>query len=246
MSLVSAAAYDSNYYYFKSNARSRESIQRAQILLNYFGRHLVGRECLDFGSNDGSFVAKAASQGIKCEGVEINRAALKIARSHRDGVFWRPDELADRKFDCVTAFDVIEHFDELQEFFNTIARSLRKSGLLIITTPNKNSKWHRIFGDGWHGLGIPQYHRLVLSKQFLRSQLRKYGYEVEEMFTCAPIGAKSWKLLVASGYRLESGLLAKVGSLPNALGKFTFGKVAARGEDDTICVVARGIESRST
>jgi hypothetical protein len=134
----------------------------------------------------------------------------------------------------------------LQQFFANVVRWLKNDGLLIITTPNKNSKWHQLFGGGWHGLGIPQYHRLVLSKRFLDVQLKIAGFEVQEMFTCAPIGVGAWRLLLASGYRLRRGWLMKVGVLPLAIAKCAFGKLAMRGEDDTICVIARKTDTTST
>lgn len=42
-------------------------------------------------------------------------------------------------FDVVTMMAVIEHIEEPTEVFNEVNRVLKKGGLLIITTPSKNS-----------------------------------------------------------------------------------------------------------
>ena len=43
------------------------------------------------------------------------------------------------KFDIVTAFDVIEHVESPVNFLNMIKKYLKKNGIVLIYTPNKNS-----------------------------------------------------------------------------------------------------------
>lgn len=245
ISHVPAAPYDESYYYAQLNARTRKSIRRAELLWGYFRHYIAGRDCLDFGCNDGAFVAQARRNGVNCEGTDVNDQALALAKAEGDGIFRRPQELAGRHFGCVTAFDVIEHFDSLEEFFSLVSTRLASGGRLLITTPNKNSKWYGIFGLSWHGLGIPQYHRFVLSQQLLRRQLHAHGFEVEALFTTPPVEARGWKLLVASGYRLRKNKLVKACTLPMAIVKFVTGKTLISGEDDTLCVVARRTDTQN-
>jgi SAM-dependent methyltransferase len=242
ISRTAAASYDEDYYYFKANARSRDARKRAEMLWRQFSRYIDSCACLDFGCNDGSFVEVAARNGARCEGTDVNERALALAKAFGRGSFWSPRDLSGRKFRCVTAFDVIEHFDILDDFFEVIDAYLEDSGLLIVTTPNKNSKWRRIYGDGWHGFGIPRYHRFIMSERSLRRQLRLHAFEVEEVFSSAPIAAKGWKLLVASGYRLKNGVAAKIAALPMAVAKFMVGRALVGGEEDTLCVVARKVQ----
>lgn len=240
ISLEDPAPYDATYYYAQRRARSRDNVARAAKLYWYFKTY-ISDDCLDVGCNDGSFVAIANGNGANCEGVEVNEDALATARAAGGGKFWKPEEVRGRRFSVITAFDVIEHFDDLAQFFEAVSGWLVRGGRLIITTPNKNSKWRRIFGPGWHGHGIPQYHRLVMSERFLRSQLNRAEFEVEKVFTTRPIGLHAWRLLVASGYRLRSGVAAKAAALPLALMKFAAGKMLVAGEEDTLCVIARNV-----
>jgi len=233
------APYDQEYYYLKRNVRSKEAKARANLLWRHFGRYISQGKCLDLGCNDGSFVALATEKGADCEGTDLSEAALNIARACGGGVFRSSSELGDTRFECITAFDVVEHIDLLHEFFEFVNHRLARNGVLIITTPNKNSKWHWIFRSGWHGLGIPQYHRFVYSKQFLGVEMERNEFAVEELFTISPLAKNGWKLLVASGYRLRRNRFYKMGALPMALAAFAAGKVLIGGEEDTICIVAR-------
>jgi len=241
MSRRPAAAYDKDYYYFGINARSPEARERAEMLWRLFRRYIDSCVCLDFGCNDGSFVEVATRNGARCEGTDVNEHAIALAKEAGYGSFWSPLDLSARKFECVTAFDVIEHFDVVDDFFKCVDCYLEDNGLLIVTTPNKNSKWRSIYRDGWHGFGIPEYHRFIMSERCLRRQLTLHGFEVEEFFSSAPIEKLGWKLLVASGYRLKKGAGAKLAALPTAVMKFIAGKTLVSGEEDTLCVVARKV-----
>jgi SAM-dependent methyltransferase len=244
ISRTSAAVYDEDYYYFKAHARSREARERAQILWRYFSRYIDSCTCLDFGCNDGSFVEVATCHGARCEGTDVNERALALAKAGGGGSFWSPQDLVGRKFQCVTAFDVIEHFDIVDEFFERVDGYLEDNGRLIITTPNKNSKWRKIYRGGWHGFGIPQYHRFIMSERCLCEQLQSRGFLIEELFTTKPLETRGWKLLVASGYRLKNGVTAKIAILPIAVAKFIVGSILVGGEEDTLCVVARKTQGR--
>lgn len=241
ISLTPAAAYDEDYYYFKLNARSKDALERGEILWRYFSPYIDSSSCLDFGCNDGSFVEVATRNGARCEGTDANERAVALAKAAGCGSFWLPQDLVGRRFECVTAFDVIEHFDIADDFFESVDGYLEDEGRLIVTTPNKNSKWRRMYGDGWHGFGIPQYHRFIMSERCLRRQLNLHGFEVEELFSSAPIETRGWRLLVASGYRLKKGAAAKLAILPTAVMKFIAGKTLVEGEEDTLCAVARKV-----
>ena len=239
VSKVAAAGYDSDYYYALRNSRSRRSYRRAMLLATLAEENLEGDKCLDFGCNDGAFVATMTGLGHRCIGVDINESSLEVARNCDDGEFRHPDEVSEC-FGSVTAFDVIEHFETPKAFFKCADRFVRPGGRLIITTPNKNSKWRKIYDEGWHGYGIPQYHRLILSEKFLESQFSLHGYSIERIITVPPIESPRWRLLLASGYRLRRGKIRKVLMLPFSAWKLLQGR-RSDGEEDTIYAVARKV-----
>jgi SAM-dependent methyltransferase len=237
ISRVPAAVYADDYYYFKNSRLSRASLARADLLWKCFQPYFKNGRCLDIGCNDGAFVVVAARRGLTCEGVDLNEHAVRFAKANSNGQFWTVSELGEREFECVTAFDVIEHCDIVDTLLDFVARCLAPGGRLILTTPNKNSKWRTIFGHGWHGFGIPQYHRFVLSQTALRKVLEAHGFKIETMFTRPPIERHGWKLLLASGYRLKNTKLKKACVLPLAVLKYIYGTLRG-GAEDTLCVVA--------
>lgn len=62
----------------------------------------------------------------------VKKAALKVASA---------EELPfrDSTFDCVIAFDVIEHLKNPKKFFSETYRVLKSKGILILSTPNPES-----------------------------------------------------------------------------------------------------------
>ncbi len=86
--------------------------------------------------------------------------------------------MADRwagKFDCITAFDVIEHVATPEAFFQRASELLKPGGRLFLSTPDQSSVVARAFGRWWH-----YYHRFHLSMfgpATLRRLAAKHGFE---------------------------------------------------------------------
>jgi SAM-dependent methyltransferase len=75
------------------------------------------------------------------------------------------------KFDCITAFEVIEHLENPGLFLNNINSLLNDKGLLIISCPNNKMLW-RVHVD------YPPHHLSRFSPQSLNQILEKSGFEV--------------------------------------------------------------------
>jgi SAM-dependent methyltransferase len=60
---------------------------------------------------------------------------------------------ADRSFDLVLAFEVIEHLERWQDLLTEARRVLRPAGILLVSTPNK--AW---YGESRAGAGANPYH----------------------------------------------------------------------------------------
>ncbi len=239
VSKAQAAPYDETYYY--TRCREKDRRKRAELLMATFLEHLAGGKGLDFGCNDGAFVRLANRAGLDFVGADLNRSVVDRLKREEDGGrgrFFYPGELRER-YDCLTAFDVVEHFDEPGEFLHQADALLKPGGVLLLTTPNRHSKWERLFGQGWHGYGIPEYHRCIFSSESLRKLLTMSGFSVDRCFTTPPLNRRGWRLLVGSGYRLKTTRARKLVALPLSLGRFLQGKVAQEGEEDTVCIAAR-------
>ena len=111
--------------------------------------------------------------------------------------------------------------------------------LIIITTPNLDSKWIKIFGNSWHGFGIPQYHRYIFGEDILKNIFQAHGYTCQNVFSILPPPPGTLKLLLGSGYRFKKNKLNKLLALPHVTLKILNGLTMPNEPDDTLCIVAR-------
>jgi ubiquinone/menaquinone biosynthesis C-methylase UbiE len=73
-------------------------------------------------------------------GIDLSGKAVAAARERfphaefyeADAISWFPD----RTFDVIVAHEVLEHFENHQDFLTVVKRLLTKKGTLILTTPN--------------------------------------------------------------------------------------------------------------
>ena len=241
ISTVAAEFYEQDYYYLK-DVRDNESKIRAKFLFDLF-KDNFGENCLDFGCNIGTFVEYANKNGVNFEGVDVSEAAINIAKRLGGGGFYLSMEQRKMKYDVITAFDVIEHFDCINHFFRDIKPFMAESSKVIVTTPNFDSKWIKIFGNSWHGFGIPQYHRYIFGRKVMENIFQSHGYTCVKIFSVLPPPPGRWKLLLGSGYRLEKNKIKKLLSLPQVVLKILVGLRRHKEFDDTLCVIAKKTSS---
>lgn len=93
---------------------------------------------LDIGCGVGYFLRVARERGWGVAGVDLDKAAVDIARQHGVDVRWeRVEEMSfsDDEFDVVTLFNVVEHLPAPQIALNEIRRVLKPQGLFVLETP---------------------------------------------------------------------------------------------------------------
>ncbi len=173
--------------------------------------HAPPGKLLDVGAYTGVFVEIAARHGWDAWGLEPGRWAVEQARSHGlnmiEGTLDRSG-LADRSFDVVTLWDVIEHltdpFKEIQETY----RVLKSGGLLVIHTMDIDSLFARVMRSRWPWL--MEMHVYYFSRRTLSAMLEKAGFKVIRA--------------VPQGRYLRLGYFAtRIGGFSPLLGKFLGG-----------------------
>ena len=137
---------------------------------------------LDVGCATGIFLDGMRRFGWDVRGVEPSRVAAEYAR-RRFGlaVFCgRLEEagFADRSFDAITLWDVLEHVHEPRQMLSAIARLLRPGGLLVLSLPNPDSLEAWLLGRFWAGWDLPR-HLNLFRPLLLRAHLAKLGFGVE-------------------------------------------------------------------
>lgn len=103
-------------------------------------------------------------------GIDNDPEAIAFAKSHYKAEFVVGSVLdmpfESNSFDIVTSFETIEHVDA-QKFLNEISRILKRSGILILSTPRKT------------GVINSPYHVKEFSKVELEKMLKKYFKSVK-------------------------------------------------------------------
>ena len=87
-------------------------------------------------------------------------------------------EYADRKFDIVILWHVLEHLEHQEELLDVVTSHLDEDGMLIIAVPNFSSLQRRMFNKYWFHLDLPR-HLVHLDSYWLQHQLLRRGYTIE-------------------------------------------------------------------
>jgi 2-polyprenyl-3-methyl-5-hydroxy-6-metoxy-1,4-benzoquinol methylase len=98
---------------------------------------------LEIGCGHGHFVRQAGNRGFQIEGIDSNERAVLDAQRNGLNVYQSsiPDILIESKsqYDCLCAFQVLEHLPDPLKFLTSCVDLLKSNGLLLLSVPNANS-----------------------------------------------------------------------------------------------------------
>jgi len=102
------------------------------------------KRVLDVGSWTGRFPLILAMNGFDVLALEANVAAYKYMKPQKymkvNKMF---EEFGGGKFDCITAFEVIEHAYDMERFIKQVELHLNDDGYFLFSTPNQDG----VYGD---------------------------------------------------------------------------------------------------
>lgn len=213
-------SYTSIYTPEAANYSNRTLEQNAKILIARIHDWLPADRsaaCLDVACGAGALLYALDQAGFTdLQGVDGSAEQVRVAQKifskvvQRDAIEFLNENK--ERFDLITAFDIIEHFDkdEVFLFLDGLYGALRPGGRVIFQTPNADSPWSGTlrYGDFTH--------ELIFSPGCLAKVMSVVGFHQFEARECAPIahGVKSlirqglWKCIRAgiSGWSLiETG-----------------------------------------
>lgn len=136
-------------------------------------------DLLDIGAGTGNFLNEASKMGYKTTGIDFDKKRVEFGinnyklnllvidlKSHIKNV-------GDKKYDVVTAFELIEHLDDPIDFVSDVKKVLKKNGTFVISTPN----WDRTFKVENEIGDYPPHHLTWWTKKSLKNFLEINGFD---------------------------------------------------------------------
>lgn len=115
---------------------------RTDSIRQYFPKNFSGN-ILDFGCGNGEILEEIAMSNPKANitGVDVSTTALKLAKKRIPSATFKTIieskkiPIESESIDYILSNDVIEHVYDTEWVFNEFSRTLKKDGLILITTP---------------------------------------------------------------------------------------------------------------
>ncbi|GHB89159.1 class I SAM-dependent methyltransferase [Persicitalea jodogahamensis] len=138
---------------------------------------------LDIGSGAGFFLSKAKAAGWQVSGTEPDAQARAIGRGRvGEDIYETIDDpfFANKQFDAITMWHVLEHVHRLNETVNWLHEHLSEKGKVFIAVPNPESEDAQVFKENWAAYDVPR-HLYHFSKKAMRQLAEKHGFKVQEI-----------------------------------------------------------------
>jgi len=181
------------YFYTFDNLADRNFVQdwfvdnadlsRAtwQQLLRAMRRYRSSGQLLDVGCGAGSFLVEARQAGFEVVGQDITPFFVEYCRSQQGLPVYEGElenlGLKESSFNCVTAFDVIEHHRDPRKLLAEMRRIVKPGGLAVIGTHDVGNIFARIYGAGWrHMYAIG--HLTYFTRGTLTEMMETSGFHV--------------------------------------------------------------------
>lgn len=114
-------------------------------------------KCLEVGYGAGEILKLIADRGAKVTGFDFSEDAAEVAKqrissfSNKNNIIFtaNSDDLNQYEYDCLFAFEVLEHIEDDQACFTQWLNYLKPGGSLVISVPAHMTKWGD--NDVWAG-----------------------------------------------------------------------------------------------
>lgn len=138
---------------------------------------------LDYGCATGDFL-KIASDHFNIYGTDFSLDAIQEAMIKypelKDKFFSMSEQsMYNKRFDIITAWDVIEHSRDPMESLHSMLQMLKPNGYLMFSTPNFGTLSAKFFKEKWAFM-IPPEHICFFDKKTIQMLLKEYEYSLIE------------------------------------------------------------------
>lgn len=153
----------------------------ARQRISRLSKYLVpGIKLLDVGTGMGFFLSECKKSNITAEGVETSEEGVSYVKNtlHLPVTESSIEKYnPKKKFDVITAWDVIEHLPNQKFCLGKVSKLLKDNGYFIFSTGDISSFVARISGKYWHLYNLPD-HLFFFSKKTIVSLLENNGFSV--------------------------------------------------------------------
>jgi hypothetical protein len=114
---------------------------------------------LDYGTGEGYFTEFLLKKGKEAEGIEPSSLAREnFKRRTGKTLYSTLEEIpADKKYDAITLWHVLEHIHLLSETMEKLVSHMQEKGIIVIAVPNQKSKDLADFGNYWAAWDVPRH-----------------------------------------------------------------------------------------
>jgi 2-polyprenyl-3-methyl-5-hydroxy-6-metoxy-1,4-benzoquinol methylase len=134
---------------------------------------------LDIGCLTGVLLEEARDRGFAVTGIDLSADAVRYCNKRKlktyNGTVYTVKELKNNSFDVVTAFQIVEHERDPVRMLKRIHLLLKKSGVVVLATPDVGGFWSNVMGKRWFGFRHPE-HVVLLDFNSMRTLLEKSGF----------------------------------------------------------------------
>ena len=154
---------------------------------------------LDIGCGYGYFLDKVKDKIPNIYGAEFNPLAIKTCKDKGYRIFDTELDKIEVKFDIITAFQVLEHIEDIKSFVENCINLLNKNGKLLFVTPNPDSE---VIKNNGGILELPPHHNADISKTSYEFIAQKYDLEILE-YQEEEIGFYHYKTICKNKSKLD-------------------------------------------
>lgn len=164
---------------------------------------------LDYGCGTGEFLHQSRESGFDVTGVEPSADARKKAETLLEqSIHEDINRIANKKFDCITLWHVLEHVGDLKEKLLQLKNLLTDRGIIFIAVPNHECFDATLYKEHWAGYDVPR-HLWHFSKDNMKALLSDLNLTLLEI---KPMKLDSFYVsLLSENYKYkEKSSVAKV------------------------------------
>lgn len=171
------ANVDDESYLATSDIRGTSNYRQVIKLIDKFSNNRGS--LLEIGAGSGGLLDILKHEFGHIHGVEPSKKFCQFAKEQYGLVL---DNIGyeniseNRKYDVILALDVIEHVVSVRHFMYKVFQLLTDEGIVIVSTPNKNSLTARLLGKKWWHIRPP--HLYYLDKKSFHALMDATGFKI--------------------------------------------------------------------